>query len=67
MGSSYLVPKLCLGTECVEALPSSKKTFMGRSRNKIYKTEAPYFLTMTVVDWRSVFAHPDVAEIGLES
>jgi putative transposase len=40
---------------------------MGRGRYKIYDTSLPYFLTMTVVDWMPIFAHPDVAEIILGS
>jgi len=40
---------------------------MGRSRYKIYDTRYPHFVTMTVVDWLSVFANPEVAAIILDS
>ena len=40
---------------------------MGRSRYKIYNSDYPHFLTMTIVDWLPLFINPDVAEIVLDS
>ena len=40
---------------------------MGRSRYKIYNTEIPHFLTMTVVDWLPIFSNREVADIILGS
>ena len=40
---------------------------MGRSRYKIYNSDCPHFLTMTVVDWLPIFANPDVATLILDS
>jgi putative transposase len=40
---------------------------MGRSRYKIYNTEVPHFLTMTVVDWLPIFSNREVADIVLDS
>ena len=40
---------------------------MGRSRYKIFNTQSPFFLTMTVVDWLPIFADCEVAEIVLDS
>jgi hypothetical protein len=39
---------------------------MGRSRNKIYDTSYSHFVTMTVVDWLSIFANPELATIILD-
>jgi REP element-mobilizing transposase RayT len=40
---------------------------MGRSRYKIYNTEVPHFLTMTIVDWLPIFANREIADIILDS
>jgi putative transposase len=40
---------------------------MGRSRYKIYNTEVPHFLTMTVVDWPPIFSNREIADIILDS
>jgi REP element-mobilizing transposase RayT len=40
---------------------------MGRSRYKIYNTELPHFLTMTVVDWLPIFSNREVVKIILDS
>jgi putative transposase len=40
---------------------------MGRSRYKIYNTELPHFLTMTVVDWLQIFSNLEVMVIILDS
>jgi putative transposase len=40
---------------------------MGRGRYKIFNSDYPHFLTMTVVDWLPIFANPEVAEIVLVS
>jgi putative transposase len=40
---------------------------MGRGRYKIYNSNYPHFLTMSVVDWLPIFANPEVAEIVLVS
>ncbi len=40
---------------------------MGRSRYKIYNTEYPHFLTMTIVDWLPIFTNREVADIILGS
>jgi putative transposase len=40
---------------------------VGRSRYKIYNSDYPHFLTMTVVDWLPIFANPDVAKLILDS
>jgi hypothetical protein len=40
---------------------------MGRSHYKIYNTEVPHFLTMTVVDWLPIFANREIADIIFDS
>ncbi|MCX6120199.1 MAG: transposase [Ignavibacteriales bacterium] len=40
---------------------------MGRSRYKIYDSQYPHFLTMTVVDWLPIFSNREVTDIILDS
>src|SRR5439155_13893410 len=40
---------------------------MSRSRYRIFETNAPYFLTCTVVGWLPVFTNADAAQIVLDS
>jgi putative transposase len=40
---------------------------MGRSRYKIYDSQFPHFLTMTVVDWLPIFSNREVTDIILDS
>ncbi|WP_298943210.1 hypothetical protein [uncultured Psychromonas sp.] len=40
---------------------------MGRSRYKITQTDAPHFVTLTVLHWIPVFTRPQTVDILLES
>jgi len=40
---------------------------MGRSRYKISQTDAPHFVTLTVLHWIPVFTRPQTVDILLES
>ncbi len=40
---------------------------MGRSRYHIYETNAPYFLTCTVLNWIPLFTRPETAAIILDA
>ncbi|NGP86967.1 REP-associated tyrosine transposase [Fodinibius halophilus] len=40
---------------------------MARTSYKVYETQYPYFITISIVDWLPVFSITDAAEIILES
>lgn len=46
---------------------SNRRSAMGRSRYKIYESDAAHFLTCTVNGWIPVFAKPQLAGIVLDS
>lgn len=40
---------------------------MGRSRYRIIESQAPYFLTSTVLDWLPLFTRPVNVQIVLDA
>jgi hypothetical protein len=59
-----LVPKLRLGTHSPKLRFVSILAPKTRTRNRIYESEVPYFLTCRIVGWVAAFTGPEAAQIG---